>query len=302
MELVAARSETIGGCARSGLDALHVGHDYACTNDFYADVLLDLRAVSGSLLRCPGSPRRKAVPAISPENAIDDFAKEMLSRLDERKKTNLHHLRNDLTIERREPRLARFRRLEAQFGYDEADERPSRQPARMIWRGRRSDAAAGTALRGRALDAVVSEQEIAKTARRQGFRNAPKDGQRCSADRGRQARCTSTPGGWSTAWRKAILDRERRTAATFQKHRTSQRAFTATVRRRSAPSRGFAQPFRRRGRHQATFPKTERSANHFGVLRMAMRSQLVVLGRLDRENATALIRDEERDADLSARP
>ena len=153
-----------------------------------------------------------------------------------------------------------------------------------------------------ALDAVVSEQEIAKTARRQGFRNAPKDGQRCSADRGRQARCTSTPGGWSTAWRKAILDRERRTAAAFQKHRTSQRAFAATVRRRSAPSRGFAQPFRRRGRHQATFPKTERSANHFGVLRMAMRSQLVVLGRLDRENATALIRDEERDADLSARP
>ena len=44
------------------------------------------------------------------------------------------------------------------------------------------------------------------------------------------------------------------------------------------------------------------AANHFGVSQMAMRSQSISLGRLDRDNAPVLACGEERDANLSAQP
>ena len=44
------------------------------------------------------------------------------------------------------------------------------------------------------------------------------------------------------------------------------------------------------------------AANHFGVSQMAMRSQSISFGRLDRDNPPVLACGEERDVDLSARP
>ena len=132
--------------------------------------------------RYVGSPRREAVPAASLESAIDDFAKNILACLDERKlkSTNLHRLWNDLTVERREPELARFRRLEAQFGYDpdKVDECLIRQHlagADELGEEAWGEVAADAALRGRALDDMVSAQDITETAKRNGFDADPKD-------------------------------------------------------------------------------------------------------------------------------
>lgn len=70
--------------------------------------------------------RRQTVPAASLETAIDGFVEDILIRLEGAKvrETNLHCLWNDLKGEREDCELMRFRRLEAQLGYepDEADE------------------------------------------------------------------------------------------------------------------------------------------------------------------------------------
>ena len=73
------------------------------------------------LFRYLGASRRcETVPAKSLEEAIDEFVKDILVRLEDRKlfNANLHRLWKDLAMERATPELARFRRLEARLGYD----------------------------------------------------------------------------------------------------------------------------------------------------------------------------------------
>ena len=68
--------------------------------------------------------RRETVPAQSLEEAVDGFVEDVLDRLEDRKPrdTNLHRLWKDLAMERDDPELASFRRLEAQLGCDPADD------------------------------------------------------------------------------------------------------------------------------------------------------------------------------------
>ena len=84
--------------------------------------------------------RQETVPARSLEEAVDGFVESALDRLEDRKlrDTNLHRLWKDLAVERDTPGLARFRRLEAQLGYDpdEADEHVIRRRARRRRHGR----------------------------------------------------------------------------------------------------------------------------------------------------------------------
>lgn len=65
------------------------------------------------------------VPAADFEETVDDFTKFVLQQLTDSRlsETNLQKLWNDLTIERQEPTLSRFRRIEALLGFnpDELD-------------------------------------------------------------------------------------------------------------------------------------------------------------------------------------
>lgn len=60
------------------------------------------------------------VPAADFENAVDSLVGGVLHRLDDagQAETNLQKLWQDLTVERNDPALARFRRLEALLGFD----------------------------------------------------------------------------------------------------------------------------------------------------------------------------------------
>ncbi len=67
-----------------------------------------------------GAAELEIVPPAQLETAIDGFIENILTRLGSRNigNSNLHRLWNDLKAERQDPEAARFRRLEAQLGYD----------------------------------------------------------------------------------------------------------------------------------------------------------------------------------------
>ena len=77
----------------------------------------------GTLFRYFGSRCPQTVPVETFEAAVDEFVEDMLSRLNARgvNDTNLHVLWRDLKREREQDEVARYRKLEAMFGYD-ADE------------------------------------------------------------------------------------------------------------------------------------------------------------------------------------
>ena len=166
-----------------------IGGGYAWPNvTIFSDGLLSFLASEPSpepdsvLFPYVGAAHPEAIPAAGLEAAIDDFATDVLARLDERgvRATNLHRLWNDLTAERRDPELARFRRLEAQLGCD-----PDAADAATIRRHLAGTAefgeeawgevAADAALRGRALEDMISAEDVADIARRRGFDADPRD-------------------------------------------------------------------------------------------------------------------------------
>ncbi len=200
-----------------------IGGGYAWPNvTIFSDGLLSFLASEPSpepdsvLFPYVGAAHPEAIPAAGLEAAIDDFATDVLARLDERgvRATNLHRLWNDLTAERRDPELARFRRLEAQLGCD-----PDAADAATIRRhlagtsefGEEAwgEVAADAALRGRALEDMISAEGVADIARRHGFDADPRDAVA-------PARAAGTPrSGEAEAWRvgygvaREIRDRER---------------------------------------------------------------------------------------------
>ena len=126
--------------------------------------------------------RRETVPARSLEEAVDGFVEDVLSRLEDRKlrDTNLHRLWKDLATERDAPELARFRRLEAQLGYDpdEADEHLVRRrldDAAMLGEDAMGEVAADAAIHGPDPDGMMSAETIANVAKRSGFDTNPQD-------------------------------------------------------------------------------------------------------------------------------
>ncbi len=131
----------------------------------------------GNVLFCyTGAEKQEPVPATEMENEIDRFVEDILARLDGQDihGTNLHRLWSDLETERQQPDIARFRKLEAQLGYDpgEADEAVIHlrlQDASALGPEALGEIAADAAHQSGAAERMISAQEIAETAQAKGF-------------------------------------------------------------------------------------------------------------------------------------
>ena len=123
-----------------------------------------------------GALQREAVPIDGLEAAIDAFMENVLARLDHTgiRDTNLHRLWNDLGVERRNPENTRFRRLEAQMGYDpdELDDSAVRYHLNdAVWLGEEAlgEIAGDAALHGQGQSQMLSAQEVSSVAQQSGF-------------------------------------------------------------------------------------------------------------------------------------
>ena len=131
----------------------------------------------GAVLFCyMGAQRRETVSTEEMESTVEGFVAHVLARLSDRgiHGTNLHRLWNDLTAERRDPEAKRFRRLEAQLGYepDEVGEDALNDhlcDADMLGEGALGEIAGDAALRGNAYDRMLFASEISDIALMSGF-------------------------------------------------------------------------------------------------------------------------------------
>lgn len=128
------------------------------------------------LFRYIGAQRREAVSMEELEAAVDGFVEDVLARLSDRgiRGTNLHRLWNDLVSEREDPEVTRFRRLEAQLGYepDDIDEDALNDHLRdavILGEGALGEIAGDAALRGNRDDRMLFASEIADIALMSGF-------------------------------------------------------------------------------------------------------------------------------------
>ena len=128
-----------------------------------------------------GGPKA-AVPAKCLESAIDRFASEILERLGAARldDTNLHRLWRDLRIEREDPAVSRFRRLEALLGRDpdEADAKEIERclaDAADLGEDALEEVAAGAEPRAQGPIDMLSAERIEEIAERQGFDAKPAD-------------------------------------------------------------------------------------------------------------------------------
>ena len=134
------------------------------------------------MFRYLGPARREAIPAGDLEDAINDFVSIVMNRLRRRQlcNTNLHRLWNELTEERNDPELSRFRRMEAQLGCDpdEADERIVRRcldDAVVLGDHAWGEIAADIAFRGETADRIASAEDFRGIARISGFEADARD-------------------------------------------------------------------------------------------------------------------------------
>ena len=165
-----------------------IGEGYAWPNvTIYSDGLQSFLTSESSgspetaLFRYMGA-KRQAVPTGSLEAAFDGFLKDILGRLEAEdvRETNLHRLWSDLKEERSKPDIARFRRLEAQLGYEpgEADEAAIRRrldDAAKLGEKALGELAADATLDTDALDGMMRASDISDIAKREGFEANPDD-------------------------------------------------------------------------------------------------------------------------------
>ena len=135
------RWETGYGADTNAISPWHFAHRMTTIGGGYAwpNITIFSDGVYSSLLSTPsrspetslffryiGASGSQMIPADSLEMAIDGFVEDTLTKLDaaDVRGTNLHCLWTELKMEREDNNLTRFRRLEAQLGYDpdEADE------------------------------------------------------------------------------------------------------------------------------------------------------------------------------------
>ena len=166
-----------------------IGEGYVWPNvtiesDGFRSVLISERSSernTGPFRYC-GSPEAVVLPASRLESAIDRFASNILERLGEAGlgDSNLHHLWRDLRIEREDPEVSRFRRLEALLGCDpdEADAKGIEHhlaDAADLGEDALEEVAAGTEPRGKGPIDMLSAERIEEIAKRQGFDAKPAD-------------------------------------------------------------------------------------------------------------------------------
>ena len=166
-----------------------VGEGYIWPNvtiesDGFRSVLISERSSerNSGPFRYYGSLEAVVLPASCLESAIDRFASDVLECLKGAGlgDTNLHHLWRDLRIERKDPAVSRFRRLEAVLGRDpdEADaEEIERHLADAADLGEDAleEVAAGTEPRAQGSIDMLSAERIEEIAERQGFDAKPAD-------------------------------------------------------------------------------------------------------------------------------
>ncbi len=123
-----------------------------------------------------------SIPAKCLESAIDRFASDVLKRLREAElgDTNLHRLWGDLRIEREDPTVSCFRRLEALLGRDpgEADAKEIERhlaDAADLGEDALEEVAAGTEPRAQGPIDMLSAVRIKEIAKQQGFDAKPAD-------------------------------------------------------------------------------------------------------------------------------
>ena len=129
-----------------------------------------------------GSPEAVVLPARRLESAIGRFASDILERLGEAGlgDTNLHRLWRDLGIEREDPAVSRFRRLEARLGRDpdEADAKEINRhltDAADLGEDALEEVAAGTEPRTQGPIDMLSAERIEEIAKWEGFDATPAD-------------------------------------------------------------------------------------------------------------------------------
>ena len=164
------------------------------------------------LFRYLGANRREEVSVTTLESSVDEFVSDVLSRLEDNglQETNVHRLRSDLQTEREDPELSRYRRLEAQLGFDpdEADETALRSrldDASCLGDGALGELASDVTLEGDPLHSMMSAQDISDIAARHGF-DADLDSAICVSESEELPRA-----GEVEAWRlgKAVAQRVR---------------------------------------------------------------------------------------------
>ena len=128
------------------------------------------------LFRFLGADHREEVSASALEEAIDEFASNVLSRLevDGLHETNLHRLWDDLSSERADPGLARYRKLEALLGYDpdEADEDAVQRrlhDADTLGEEAMGELAADATLDDNPMKSMAWSEDLSDIAERRGF-------------------------------------------------------------------------------------------------------------------------------------
>lgn len=140
------------------------------------------RSPETSLFRYFGASGHQTVPGASLETAIDGFVANILTRLEEAGigESNLHRLWNELKMERAGPELTRFRRLEAQLGYDpdgaeEVAIRLRLDDATRLGEEALGEIAADATLSADALSSMISAGDLTDIARQNGTEANPND-------------------------------------------------------------------------------------------------------------------------------
>jgi hypothetical protein len=123
------------------------------------------------------------VPATDLEAAIDEFVPQILHMADTAgiHRSNLHHLWNDLTSEREDGSMSRFRRFEALLGsdpdeLDPADIEHRLNDAQILGERALDEIAIGSVSQGITLNGMLSAQEISEITHQVGFEIRPGDG------------------------------------------------------------------------------------------------------------------------------
>ena len=128
------------------------------------------------LYRYLGAHRREQVSIATLESAVDEFVGKVRSRLDADglRETNVHSLWNDLRNERDDVELTRYRKLEAQLGFDpdDADGRTLQQhldDAAALGDDALGELASDAVFEDDPLSSMMGAQEIFDIAAKRGY-------------------------------------------------------------------------------------------------------------------------------------
>ena len=197
-----------------------IGEGYSWPNiTIYSD---GLRSIIGSdpsdgrdrlLFRYLGHRHREVVSCTELEVALDGFVEDMLNSLkaNDLVTTNLARIWTDLTEEREDDSLSRFRKLEAQLGCD-----PDELDERLVYRHLESAAAVGedafgevasdTAFHGHDPSTTMAASDMLELSRRTGFETNSRDA--IHLQDGTELRKTEHVEAWRLGERLAKLVRQ----------------------------------------------------------------------------------------------